>query len=67
MLNEEGKQQQENDLLDQKVDIVFQFNYFTCSNLINSYCYYTIMDNAWKLCNKMLNNVISLEARDILI
>ena len=35
MLNEEGKQQEENDLVNQKVDIVFQFNYFTCNNLIN--------------------------------
>ena len=61
MLNEEGKQQEENDLLNQKVDIVFQFNYFTCSNLINFYYYYAIMDNAWKLCNKMLNNGISLD------
>lgn len=61
MLNGEGKQKEANDLLNQKVDIVFQFNYFTCSNLINFYCYYAIIDNAWKLCNKMLNNGISLD------
>ena len=29
MLNEEWKQQESNDVLNQKVDIVFQFNYFT--------------------------------------